>query len=439
VNDSRPRTHAALGRRIAFALAATVSALAFSACSGGTNSKSVIVLVDSTRLAGVQSYEKSHPNSNIEIQTIADRGEIPEKVLLDNRAADGSWPDVVFAEPNIVSRTADAQHHFPLDLSKYVPKSVLRGYSPGALKSCTINGKLACLPNDLAQEVLWYNAPLMKKFGYTVPKTWAQYQALGLRVAKEHPGYVIGAFGSDVAVHMYFWPSDCPIAHIVDASTVQINLAAPTCTRVADMIQPLIKAGSITTLDPLGTSFVQKYGSTNKMLMMPAASWFAEYVFKTTYHTPKGQLAAAPTLTWPDQDQPHAGTHGGSAWMVSSHTRHVKEAVSIARWMSTSTNYQATAPTYPAYRPAAEAWGKRLRTDAYFQSDPFEVLKQAADQIDPFWGSVRYDPETTFTDTVLHAATGGRNISSAFGAYQSHLTDLAKDYGYKVVRSDTSS
>lgn len=423
-------------RALAGALIAILAGSLLAGC-GSHRSSAIVVLVDSTRLAGVQKYEKQHPDVDIRINTLADRGQIPEKILLDNRAADGTWPDVVFAEPPIVSRTADAQHHFPLDLTPYVPRSVLKNYAPGALKACTINGKLYCLPNDLAQEVLWYNAPLMKKFGYTVPRTWEQYKRLGLRVAKEHPGYIVGSFADSDAAHMYFWPSDCPIADIVGRDTVRIDLSDPTCTRVAHLVDPLVKAGSLTTLSPVDVGFVKKYGSTDHILMMPEASWYAEYQFKTTYHTPKGELAAAPPLRWADQKELHSGAQGGSAWMVSSHTEHVKQAVQIALWMSTSMQYQKTAPTYPAYRPAAEAWGKRLRSDAYFAKDPFPMLEQAADAIDPIWGSVRYDAETIFVDTVVSAVNSGHSIESALPTFQSHLTDLAKDYGYRVVTGDS--
>ena len=63
---------------------------------------------------------------------------------------------------------------------------------------CTVNGKVYCLRNDLAQVVLWYNAALMKKWGYQVPTTWPQYEALGLKVAKQHPGYLVGNAGDTV-------------------------------------------------------------------------------------------------------------------------------------------------------------------------------------------------------------------------------------------------
>jgi ABC-type glycerol-3-phosphate transport system substrate-binding protein len=58
--------------------------------------------------------------------------------------------------------------------------------------------------------VLWYNKKLMDQWGYQVPKTWEEYQALGEKVAKEHPGYLVGTIGDTNSHESYFWSSQCP-------------------------------------------------------------------------------------------------------------------------------------------------------------------------------------------------------------------------------------
>jgi multiple sugar transport system substrate-binding protein len=63
------------------------------------------------------------------------------------------------------------------------------------MAGCTINGTVYCLRNDLAQNLFWYNSALMKQFGYSVPTTWQQWQALGEQVAAHHPGYLVGSAG----------------------------------------------------------------------------------------------------------------------------------------------------------------------------------------------------------------------------------------------------
>lgn len=414
----------------------TLVSWAMTGCASSVASANspLVALVDSTRLAALHKYQKLHPNVRLKVEVLADRGEIPTKVLLYNHAADGGWPDVVFAEPPIVSRTADAVHDFPLDLRPYVPKRILDQFIPGANDQCVIDGRLVCLRNDLAQGVLWYNAKLMQRFGYQVPRTWEEYQALGLRVAREHPGYVVGAFGDEEALHMYFWPSRCPVAQVPRPNTAHINLDDPNCKRVARLFDPLIRAGSVTTLNPLDPLFVKKYGAADKVLMLPAASWFAEYVFATTYNTPKGEWAAAMPPRWSSESQIRTGAHGGSAWMVSRHTAHRKQAVDLAIWLATSNDVQADGPTFPAYAPAADVWGRHLATSKFFAADPYPVMRKAAGLIDPSMASVRYDPESLFDSTVIAAVIHGKPIESAFPKYQDQLSHLAEVYGYTVVR-----
>ena len=82
----------------------------------------------------------------------------------------------------------------PLDQG-VVPQSWLDGYTPGALDPVTVDGHIYGARDNLAPVVLWYNKTLFDQFGYTVPTTWEDYQALGDKLAAEHPGYILGSIG----------------------------------------------------------------------------------------------------------------------------------------------------------------------------------------------------------------------------------------------------
>src|ERR1700730_15462032 len=85
-----------------------------SGTTAGTNTKSPLtVWVDSARLPGFQLYQTRHPNVKLNILVVDRSGnDLPEKILLDNRAGSG-WPDVVFAEPNLIAGITDRAHHSP--------------------------------------------------------------------------------------------------------------------------------------------------------------------------------------------------------------------------------------------------------------------------------------------------------------------------------------
>ncbi|NJM06107.1 extracellular solute-binding protein [Candidatus Gracilibacteria bacterium] len=430
---------------------ALISALLFSACGSAPAAPPagdgaapasdanapITVWVDSTREAAVKLYQEKHPENADKITIeIADRAQFPAKVLLFNNTGSG-WPDVVFAEPEIVGQVADTSRNFPADLTPYVSQDILSQFAEGANAPCTFDGKLFCLRNDLAHNVLWYNKPLMDEFGYSVPTTWEEYAALGERVAAEHPGYVIGAFGDDQALNVYFWASQCPVNQLVDANTVRINLSDAKCTRVAAMMDSLIANGAVSTLGPFDPAFAA-LAADNKILMLPAASWYGEYVFggkadSTYYKEANGQLSVAPPLKWEGDERAFTGAQGGAAWAMSRHTKNPQLAADLIVWLTTSTDYQGTAPTFPAFLPAADAWSKTVSGNSLYASDPFPVLKESSELIDPQWANVRFDKSSAFNTVVIAAVTNGQTVASALPEFQSQLSALAQAAGYQVV------
>ncbi len=392
----------------------------------------LLVWTDAVRLPGFQMYQKKFPNVKMRIVT-ADMGQLPAKVELFNKAGSG-WPDVVFTGgPDQVAILSQKNVNYTADLTPYVSKDIVSKFSQGAISQCRIGGKLYCLRNDLAQVVTWYNASLMKEFGYTAPTTYEEYQALGLRVAKEHPGYVVGSFGDAQALNMFLAGGDCLVQHVVSANTVRINTASANCARIAGLVDSLVGAGSLSKFGPFDSEYI-KLANENKILMMPGASWYGEFVFKAAYKTPAGQLSVGLPLRWANQRKAVTGTQGGGAYFVSTHAKNMQAAADIAIWMSTSNDYQTDAPTQPAYLPAAEAWGKKLASDKYYANDPYPVLKDSAGLINARYGFVRYDTAGTFANIVVTGVKGGKTVAELLPEYGLQLDQLAKVAGYKVIR-----
>ena len=333
----------------------------------------LLVWVDNTRMPAAQQYEKAHPDLKMRIVTIPpDAGYVPTKISLANRTRSG-WPDVVFlANPAEAATLASEKFGYAAPLDDLVPKSVRDGFTPGSLDTCTFGGKAYCLRNDIAPTVLWYDAQLMKRYGYQVPKTWADYQQIGLKAAEEHPGTIVGAVNGKYGAGIYFGSSGCPTRDTLSLTAVHIDLAGPNCTRVADLLQPLARKKAVTTVVPIDPGFA-KFGKGDKILMLPAPAWFGDFMFGPAFKVPKGRIAAAPMPTWPGEDKPYAGQVGGGAFLVSAHAgTRTEQAADLVRWMTTDVNLQAKQPTYPAFTAAGEEVGRgqvegpvlRLRPDA---------------------------------------------------------------------------
>ncbi|MCE5259887.1 MAG: extracellular solute-binding protein [Chloroflexi bacterium] len=405
------------------------------------SSSPVVVWIDAARKPAADKYLETHPDkASLVTFEIVDRGELAAKVLLFNNAGSG-WPDVVFAEPSIVMYNADEAHDLPMDLTPWVDSKIIDQFVPGALDSCykTTDGvkELLCLRNDIAPLVLWYNKTLMDEFGYKVPTTWEEYVTLSDQVAKEHPGYYMGSTGS--SEYNYFWPSGCPMAHQIDANTVHIDTSDPKCTRVTQMIDHMIANGTMSKYGQFDPKFIE-IANNNKLLMIQAANWFGDFVFggkedSSYYKTSEHQLAAAMPLKWSEQTNEFNGAWGGSAWLVSKHTKNPELAVSIAVYMTTDIEVGKLVGTMPAYGPAAEEWKKGMDANPLYAMNPYDVMVAASAAIN-----------TEFTDAVRYSLSEGikpyttaieqdQPTTPTLPDCETQLKILAEKEGYKVVKT----
>lgn len=403
-------------------------------------SATITVWADSTRLPSVQAYQKSHPNVKMDIVTYDGGADgsttLQSKVQLFDRTGKG-WPDVVFGDPTDVTwatrPTKPGAQPFaaPVDENGLVPQATLDNFAKGSLTPCQVDGHTYCMRNDIAQVVLWYNKTLMDKWGYQVPTTWAQYEQLGEKVAKEHPGYLVGSVGDTNSQESYFWSSQCPAFQQTGDNTLRVALADPDCTRISGLLDNLIKAKAVTTQGFFSQGFAKSGGS--KVLMAYGPSWYGQYLFKSAFHVPSGQMAAAAPLTWPGETTASTGNVGGGVWMISSHSANLKADADLVSWLTTSDANQASAPTYPAYAPAAKAWLANPANKDYFATDVSGVFEQAANEVWTGWSNTRFSDATAWSSTVLPGLTAGKTLTSLLPAWQTQITDEAKANGYTVT------
>lgn len=412
------------------------SGAALATSGSSAQSSTVTVWTDSIRLPAFKMYQKAHPKVDMKIVTWDGNANGPTslqtKVNLFNRTGKG-WPDVVFSQnPQDISWVASGPYNFAGAMDKLLPASTVRGYPARVMASCRIGGKIYCLQNDVAQNVLWYNATLMKRFGYAVPKTWEQYKQIGLRAAKEHPGYIIGALGSNTT-QTYLWASRCPMHQPVAGGKLLINLKSPRCTRAVRMLDELLAAKAVTPLSEYAPGFTKTYAVPNRILMMVGASWFGQFMFKETFKTPAGQTGAVAPLRWANEPTGWTGMIGGGIYIVSRHAADPQAAADIVNWIVTSPAYQNTAPTYPAFAPAAKRWLAK-NEGRYYATKLGPAFAAAANQVWPEYGYVKFYESSIWSSAVVPAISKGETIASAFGDFEEQLVQQAKINGYEVVR-----
>jgi ABC-type glycerol-3-phosphate transport system substrate-binding protein len=407
-----------------------------STASSGSGSAcgTLTVWTDATRDPALKDYEKAHPCVHLQVQVLGyTAGEFQTKIGLFNKEGSG-WPDVAWDPSTTDAGWLDSsRYHYAEPLNQgLIPSAYFKQWAENSLSVCTYGGKIYCLRNDIAANVVWYNAPLMKKFGYTVPTTWAQYEALGKEVAAQHPGYVIGTLGDGYAEDVYFWGAGCPSNELQGSNTVLIDTTAPACEQAANMLDPLVADGSVSTLAVSSADYAKKYGTNDHTLMSIGPTWYGLFEFQPSFKSPNGTWGVAPPLTYPNFKQ--TGDVGGGIWQISSHasSQDQKLAVNLIEWVNTNKAYQATAPTYPANVGAAAIWLKSVNATHFFANNPATVFKNAAGDIWPGSSALLFSTDDVWADTVVPGLVKGKSPSALLGAWGTALKNQATAFGYQV-------
>ena len=401
--------------------------------SGGA----ITVWVDAPRVPAADAFKKANPNIPINIVQIDSTvgATTTQQHFAQFDAAKKGWPDAIFFPSNDDIAWA-AQTGYAANMSKETP-DLVAGYTKTALASCFIDGRYQCLRNDAAPDVFWYNATLLKQWGYAVPTTWADYESLAVKIAKDHPGYISGFTGDAYAPNRYLWASDCPTNVSVNPTTVMINLTDPKCTRAVSMLSNLTSAKALSTA---GIFDADAATAGQKLVMSPGAVWWGDYLFQQTWKLPKGTMQAATGLTWPGSSAVQMGDEGGGLWGMSSHIKgkELANAKLFMKFVVSDPAWQVELSTgLPAFTAMQQPWLAKQATDDFY-ADTTATLATFAPAIDTVptdYSYLLYDTGGEWTSTVAKDLAGGSTFEKAWADFGTDLIAKAKAVGYTVVTS----
>jgi ABC-type glycerol-3-phosphate transport system substrate-binding protein len=399
------------------------------------------VWVDAVRLPAAKAYQAAHPDVKLKIVTFDGDGNgatsLQAKILLWNKTNSG-WPDVIFSEQvNDPIWMSQKPFNFTEPLTGHISADILSQWPATSTAQCTVDGKQVCVQDNLAPVVLWVNKKLMDQFGYTTPKTWQEWAALGQKAATDHPGYIVGNIGDSYSHWIYLWGNQCPLQQLQDGGKLLINSTESHCTEMASLLDPLIKNGTVPPLSVFTPDFAKKYGGANdKVLMMPGPAWYAQSLFDATLHVPAGQITAAAPLQWNSDSPVTTGQVGGGPWVMSNHSKNLPTASDFITWVTTVFNPSGklARPGLPGYAPLATTWLAAQSTNPYFAADISPALKASANQIWQGWSLVTYPDQPVWSNKVVTAMVAGKSLSSQLPPFGDALRQVAKAAGYEVTK-----
>ena len=426
---------------------ALASSLVLSACAGGgtaddsgstgstdaasaEGANSLLIYVDPVREPACLAFQEKMAGEAEVTCEVVGQEEILTKVQLSNQTGEG-WPDVTFNPSNNVGIYQDPLNGYALNLDDYVDPAIIEGYE-GSGDWCLIDGSYWCLKNDLAQTVLWYDTVIFEELGLTVPTTMDEFSATALKL--EGTGYVAGAIGDQGFYAGYLWPSGCPISQVVDTDTVRINPDAVECTRVFELVQPLVDAGVLDTRGSFDAGFIEDVARQQNVAMTIGPSWWGEFVIRPedSWGIEAGRMTAAEMPTWTGESTAWSGEWGGGVWVGNANHPNPQLVADAVVFLATDPDMREDKVTFPGYGPAFKKWRQRLIEDPFYAADPTEAMVIQAPKIRQTERPARFDLRGQL-GVLGTEIQGSSDVEAATRTFMDGAAELARGVGYTVV------
>ena len=402
----------------------------------------ITIWVDADRAKIAEAFKADHPEYTVNIETYDGNAggtdSFRTKISLFDQAGEG-WPDVVWSGQ--VNDATWAAHEMngnqafaaPLNLG-VVDQTFLDEYTAGALDPVTVDGNVYGARDNLAPVVFWYNQALFDEFGYSIPTTWEEYQALGDKVAAEHPGYILGSIGDPfTAVLSNMWSAQAPI-YQVDGNTFKTDFADDHATRMIDLMDHMYANKTLVPEGLFTPEFPAKY--KDKVLGIPGPTWFTGGIIQNPgiLDAAPGTWGAGAPLHW-DGEPVGTGNVGGGFWYGSSHSTNLEAVGSFLQYATSGPKSVELITGLPAHAPTAAKWLDAQAASGYWaNSDTFKaVVTDAASNIWGGWGAtLSFSSEPAWAEIVVPALAKGETIKSVVPQWEQRYKDDAQVNGYDV-------
>jgi cellobiose transport system substrate-binding protein len=345
--------------------------------------------------------------------------------VLTRLQAGSGTDDVQAIEVGNITEAVQTQSNKFLDLGKDVDKSQWLDWKNA--QATSKDGKLIGLGTDIGPMAICYRKDLFQKAGLPTDRTkladmwkgdWAKYVDLGKQYMKKAPK---GTKFVDSAASVYnaalgggserYYDKDNNV--IWDKSSgVRTAWDAAMTVATSDM------SAKLKQFDP---TWDQGYAKgTFATVACPA--WMIGYIEQKSGDSGKGKwdVAAAPT----------AANWGGSFLGVPTASKHQKEAVELAKWLTApeqqakvfakQASFPSTPAAYAGLKPAAD-------TTAYFSNAPItQIFADSAKTIPVQYFGIKDQPiGTAITDVgILQVEQKGKSPSQGWDAASKEIKDV---------------
>jgi multiple sugar transport system substrate-binding protein len=421
---------------VALVAALTASAAACSSSPSTTSSSSgqKVTLTfwtwvpDMSKIVAI--WNKAHPDVQVQVQTQA-AGD-PELTKLLTAAKAGDPPDLAQVEYQVLPTLVSSNY---LANIASETSSLSADYPSGIWDQVTLGTSAVYgVPQDAAPMAFFYQPAAFKKYGLTVPATWAQFLADATKLHKEAPSVYLDTFSSEDPGEFaglaqqaggQWWSAS--------GSTWKVGIDDAATQKVFSYWQQLVASGGVNN-QPQWTAAWNKGMNDGQYIAWVSDVWApSDLTSDSAADAGKWVMTALPQWS---AGQDITGNWGGSSTAVMAASKHQQDAAEFATWLNTNPTATSDLASISGIYPADTAAEAALTTPpSYFsnQSNFWSLAKQLSGTSSAVtWGpdvDLAYSDWTTDFDT---AATNKSSFLTPLAQLQTAVLNDMKKSGFTV-------
>ncbi|WP_053848886.1 ABC transporter substrate-binding protein [Streptomyces sp. NRRL B-24085] len=369
-------------------------------------------------------YMKSHPDITIK-ENVTTRTDVYWPKVLTRLQAGSGTDDIQAIEVGNITEAVQTQGAKFVDLGKDVDKSQWLDWKNA--QATTPDGKLIGLGTDIGPMAICYRKDLFEKAGLETDRTklaaqwkgdWNKYVDLGKQYMKKAPS---GTKFVDSASSVYNAVLNGESERYYDKSGEVVWDKSSGVKNAWDVAMSVATSNMSAKLKQFDKPWDQGYANAS-FATVACPAWMIGYIQEKSGEAGKGKwdVAAAPT----------AGNWGGSFIGVPTASKHQKEAVELAKWLTApeqqakvfakQASFPSTPSAYSALKPAAA-------TTEFFSNAPItQIFSDSAKTIPAQVFGVKDQPiNTALTDIgILQVEQKGKSPEQGWDAATNEIKDV---------------
>ncbi|MDH6584876.1 cellobiose transport system substrate-binding protein [Streptomyces sp. SAI-133] len=369
-------------------------------------------------------YMKAHPDITIK-ENVTTRTDVYWPKVLTRLQAGSGTDDIQAIEVGNITEAVQTQGAKFVDLGKDVDKSQWLDWKNA--QATTPDGKLIGLGTDIGPMAICYRKDLFEKAGLETDRTklaaqwkgdWNKYVDLGKQYMKKAPS---GTKFVDSASSVYNAVLNGESERYYDKSGEVVWDKSKGVKNAWDVAMSVATSNMSAKLKQFDKPWDQGYANAS-FATVACPAWMIGYIQEKSGEAGKGKwdVAAAPT----------AGNWGGSFIGVPTASKHQKEAVELAKWLTApeqqakvfakQASFPSTPSAYSSLKPAAA-------TMEFFSNAPItQIFSDSAKTIPAQVFGVKDQPiNTALTDIgILQVEQKGKSPEQGWDAATNEIKDV---------------